>query len=93
MKFTFFLPAFLLGAVFVSVQVFSAQIMPMLYATKFCELRSIGVSKDDAIRGAIDYSYNKDLPSVKIKWQGQLVEADVLNAALETRKLCPHYMD
>ena len=88
----FALSAFAFAFAFIPAQAFSGQILPSLYAAKFCELRTIGVSVEDSIKAATDYSYVSGTDSLKLKWNNQLVNADILNAVLQTNKLCPHYM-
>ncbi len=87
MKFVF--SAFLLITAFIP-QTATAEILPRLYAAKFCELRTLGLSIDDAVAGAVDYSFVPG-KSYQVTWNEKRVDADTLNAVLETKKLCPHY--
>ena len=85
---------FILSAFVFSLAIFqqpvSAEILPRLYAVKFCELRALGLNMDDSVAGAVDYSFVPGR-SRQVTWNERQVEADTLNAVLETKKLCPQH--
>jgi hypothetical protein len=85
---------FILSVFVFSIAIFqqpvSAEILPRLYAVKFCELRAFGLSIDDAVAGAVDYSFVPGR-SRQVTWNEKQVDVDTLNAVLETKKLCPQH--
>ena len=68
------------------------QILPYLYASKFCELSAAGVDLNDARKIAITESITSSGSSVQINYQGKKINSDALQAAIAVSKMCPQYM-
>ena len=67
------------------------QILPYLYAVKFCELAAAGVDLNDARRIAIQESVVSG-DATMVDYHGKSVSSDTLRAAIAVSKLCPQYM-
>ena len=89
MKSFFLLPALLLGLAPISQ---AAVILPNLYASEYCSLRSMGVDDDGASRAATRASIVSGDP-VKVTFNGKQVDADVVRAIREVRNRCPQYLN
>lgn len=63
-------------------------ILPELYASKFCKLRQAGLSIDDATKVAMSDSVVEG-KSIKITYNGQEYDADVVQAHLAVKERCP----
>jgi len=87
---TRFLPLLLLLPPFLFPDPATAStVLPNLYAAKYCQFRSLGISKSDSIRAALrDASVPYD-DWTYINFQGSNVRSDHLNAVIEAQKLCP----
>lgn len=84
---------FIFAAIFILAPVANAgQIMPNLYAEKYCELRKLGLSRKDAIKMATEESYIMGEDAPKVTLNGELFSSDVVRASIETYKLCPKLM-
>ena len=85
---------FIFAAIFIlaPVAVNAGQIMPNLYAEKYCELRKLGLSRKDAIKMATEESYIMGEDAPKVTLNGELFSSDVVRASIETYKLCPKLM-
>lgn len=68
------------------------QILPYLYASKFCELAAAGVDLNDARKIAITESFISGGSSVQVNYQGKKINSDALQAAIAVSKMCPQYM-
>lgn len=88
MKKVIFAAIFILAPVAVN----AGQIIPILYAEKYCELRKFGLSRKDAIKMATEESYITGEDAPKVALNGELFSSDVLRASIETYKLCPKLM-
>lgn len=85
MKKLIFALAFALSPIAVN----AGEILPNIYAYKFCEMRAAGLSKNDAMKVAMDAAYVSSTNSRKVFWNGQYVDADVLQTTIAVMKLCP----
>jgi hypothetical protein len=83
---------FALTVIFSHGAVNAGQILPDLYAYKYCEMRALGLSSQDAANVATDEAYISTGNSFKVKWNGIYVDADVLQAAAAAYKRCPKFM-
>jgi hypothetical protein len=68
------------------------QLLPYLYASKFCELAAAGVDLNDARKIAITEATVSSGSSVQVNYHGTKVNADTLQAAIAVSKMCPQYM-
>jgi hypothetical protein len=66
------------------------QLLPNLYASRFCELRSVGVSYDEAMAAAMRESViDADVEPPKVKLSdGTLIGSDVALAFITTQRRC-----
>lgn len=70
----------------------AGQLLPYLYASKFCELAAAGVDLNDARKIAITESIISSGSSVQVNYQGKKIKSDTLQAAIAVSKMCPQYM-
>lgn len=70
----------------------AGEILPNLYAQKFCEYRALGISADDARKAAIDDAYISSGSSVKVNYNGKMVSSDVIKSAIAVTKRCPQFL-
>ena len=64
-------------------------ILPNVFAARFCELRSIGVSKDDAMTAAFrDSVIDGQAPQVKLS-NGSTIGSDVVLSFNAVQRRCP----
>jgi len=70
----------------------AGQLLPYLYASKFCELAAAGVDLDDARKIAITEAMISGGSSLQVNYNGRLINADSLRAAIAVSKMCPEYM-
>ena len=80
---------FALGFVFSPIAVNAGQVLPNLYASKFCEMRAAGLSKEDATTVAMQEAYISSGYAAKVTWNGKLIDSDVLQASIAVVKKCP----
>jgi hypothetical protein len=71
----------------------AGEILPYLYARKFCEYRSFGISAEDARKAAIDDAYVSSGKSTMVNYNGKMVSSDVIKSAIAVTKMCPQYLD
>ena len=82
-----------IAALMLAIPVSAGEILPNLYAQEFCSLRSMGVSKDEAITAATEVAYldnGRDMPQVTIG--GKKYEVDVIRAYRAISERCPEYL-
>lgn len=70
----------------------ASTILPNTYAAKFCELRAIGVSKDEAITAAIREATVSRDDWTYVTVNGKRYQSDVIFAATAVAKLCPQFL-
>lgn len=78
-----------LSFVFSPIAVNAGQVLPSLYASKFCEMRAAGLSKEDAAKVAMQDAYISSGQAAKVTWNGRLIDSDVLQASIAVVKKCP----
>ena len=66
-------------------------LLPNLYASEFCSMRSMGVSRDEAMEVATRASY-VDGEAIKVTIDGEVYDADVIQAMRAAQKRCPQFM-
>jgi hypothetical protein len=84
---------FALAFVIAPCAVNAGEILPNLYAQKFCEYRALGISVDDSRKAAVKESYIPSGSSVMVNYNGKMFSSDALNAALLVVKMCPEFVD
>ena len=65
-------------------------LLPDVFARKFCTMRAVGASEDDAMRAATRASLVSGTPT-KIWVNDRLDDADVVEALRSTKERCPQY--
>jgi hypothetical protein len=70
----------------------AGQLLPYLYASKFCELAAAGVDLNDARKTAITEAMISEGSSAQVNYNGRIINADTLQAAIAVSKMCPEYM-
>jgi len=69
------------------------ELLPYLYATTFCDLRSVGVDKHTAYREAIKRSlYDFGNQSIMVKYGNGIYTSDEVIGHKAIKKTCPQYM-
>lgn len=67
------------------------RLLPNLYAERYCSLRQIGVSREQAIGAAVkEYLVPGSAPQVTIN--GKIYDVDVVEAAAAVKRICPIYL-
>lgn len=67
------------------------QILSTLFAARYCELRSIGVSQDDAMMTAMSEStVSGTVPMGKLN--GEAMRSDIILSIFAIQKRCPQWM-
>lgn len=70
--------------------VFASAIDPNLYADRYCALRRLGISREEATRQAVKYSLDFTKPNPPaVTHYGIQTTQDTVDAALASMKLCP----
>jgi len=86
-------PLLLIFSLFLTVPASAGQILPNLYAQEYCSLRSMGVSKSEAITAAAQHAYVHSLPNVPtVTIDGIQKDVDVVRAARAVSNRCPQYL-
>lgn len=70
----------------------SQEVLPYLYASEYCQLRSIGASRQTAIRAAMQTATIHGNDWVYVTVNGQQIRSDIMRGALAVRQLCPQYL-
>lgn len=70
----------------------AGEILPNLYAQKFCEYRALGISVDDARKAAIDDAYVSSGNPVMVNYNGRMISSDVIKSAIAVTNLCPKFL-
>ena len=65
-------------------------LLPNLYAREFCSMRSMGVSESEAMEVATRASL-VDGEAIKVTIDGDVYDADVLQALRTARERCPQF--
>ena len=71
----------------------AGEILPNLYAQKFCEYRALGISADDARTAAMNDAYISSGNSVMVNYNGKMVSSDVIKSAIAVVKMCPKLLN
>ena len=86
-------PLLLIFSLFLSVPASAGQILPNLYAQEYCSLRSIGVSRNEAITAATQHAYVGSLPEVPtVTINGRQIDVDVVRASRAVANRCPQHL-
>jgi hypothetical protein len=79
---------------FIAVPATAGQVLPSLYAREYCSMRSLGVSKDEAMSSAISTSYVSSLPDLpQVTIGGATYDTDVIQAFRAVQDRCPQYLN
>ena len=71
----------------------AGQLMPNLYASEFCSMRELGVSKAEARRAAVATAYVSSLPDLPdVTIDGSSYSTDVVRAMRAVNSRCPHLL-
>jgi hypothetical protein len=70
----------------------AGEILPYLYAEKFCQYRALGISADDARKAAINEAYISSGTPVKVYYHGKMIDSDVVDSAIAVIKRCPQFL-
>lgn len=70
----------------------SGTILPHLYAMRFCSLRSIGASLDDARGAAIREATISENTWIWVNYGGQQMRSDAVEAAQAVASQCPQFL-
>jgi hypothetical protein len=62
---------------------------PSIYATRYCELRNMGVDTSQARRVAMDEAWSSTRESIKVDYNGKQVSTDAIAAGRLVVSLCP----
>ena len=66
---------------------------PNTAGSKFCELRAAGVSKDSALRAAVQAGWDSDYTSTTLtREDGTTIDQDVLEMSSYISTMCPQSM-
>ena len=68
----------------------AGEILPHLFAQTYCDARSVGISRTDAIDMALKAATTDGEPQT-ITYKGKQERSDVLNASLAVVRRCPQY--
>ena len=69
------------------------ELLPYIYATTFCDLRSVGVDKYTAYREAIQRSmYDFGNQPIMVKYRNGIYASDEVMGHKAIKKTCPEYM-
>lgn len=71
----------------------AGEVLPYLYARKFCDYRSLGISANDARKAAMQDAYISLGNSVMVNYKGKMIPSDVIKSALAVVKMCPQYLE
>jgi len=68
----------------------AGEILPNLYASEYCSLRSMGVSVDEARAAAVDVAYlDNGTESARVTIDGKQYDVDVIRAYRAVSQRCP----
>ena len=84
---------FILALTFIlAPSVNAGEILPYLYAEKFCEYRALGISADDARKAAVNEAYIFSGTPVKVYYHGKMIDSDIIDSAIAVIKKCPQFL-
>ena len=85
---------FIFSAVFILAPsvVHAQQVLPNLYAARFCEYRDMGISADDARKAAMEDAWVSTGSPVQVNYNGKMISSDVIKAVSAVIKRCPQYL-
>jgi hypothetical protein len=83
---------FALTFILAPCSVHSQQVLPNLYAKRFCEYREMGISADDARTAAMDDAWISTGKPVIVNYKGKMVSSDVIKSVSAVIKLCPQFL-
>jgi hypothetical protein len=67
-------------------------IIPEIYASSYCSLRNIGVTRDDAIDLATKRSIDINGTSTRVNVRGRWTDSDIAEAIGMVSRSCPQYL-
>lgn len=70
----------------------AGEVLPNLYAQKFCEYRALGISADDARAAAMQDAYISSGNPVMVNYKGKMISSDVIKSAVAVVKMCPQFL-
>lgn len=70
----------------------AATILPMLYASTYCELRDMGLSDDDARSAAMRQAMVPGDNWVTVTYNGKQTTSDVILSVRAVIERCPHHL-
>jgi hypothetical protein len=82
---------FVTALILLPVAVNARQIVPTMYAQKYCELRGLGVTLEEAVKAAVAYAYIGDGQSHVVTVRGKKYNSDVLAATELATRQCGGY--
>lgn len=71
----------------------AGEVLPYLYAQKFCEYRLLGISANDARKAAMEDAYISSGNSVMVNYKGKMIRSDLIKSAVAVAKMCPQYLE
>lgn len=84
-------PLILAASILLATPAHAWQILPITYAKTFCEMRALGLTKDDATKAAIQASVIDGPDSPEVMVAGHKVRADALLAVKHISDECPQF--
>lgn len=72
----------------------AGELLPDLYAKKFCDYRAMGISVDDSRTAAVEDAYiESPKKPIMINYKGRMVSSDVLKAVMAAIEMCPKFVN
>lgn len=70
----------------------AGEVLPYLYAKRFCEYRALGISADDARTAAMQDAYISSGTPTMVNYNGKMISSDVIKSAIAVVKMCPQFL-
>jgi hypothetical protein len=80
------------AALLLMAPAYSQSFYPNLYGLRFCQLRELGVSADEARKVAMAENWSSTRRPVMTTYDGQPISTDVLESAYFVTRHCPHHL-
>lgn len=82
-------PLILVASLLLAAPASAQSFYPNLFGSRFCELRRLGVSPDEARKVAMNEAWSQSREVVYVTHQGKRERLDVLDAASYVFRNCP----
>lgn len=80
------------AALLLAIPAHAQSFYPTLYGQRFCQLRQLGVTREEAINAAIKENWSNSRQPIYVDMNGKRTSTDVIDAANYVARNCPELM-